>query len=645
MSGIVALVTDSTESFDIEQQECDLDSLVSATDSHIPLKRKRVIRSWIWKWGVEEGKFWRCTLCVGTQKLLTFSATTHIITHLKKVHRKSENPLDLPSSNDQLTLYAPRQLNHDIVLRLLINWIVRTQQPFTVIESEPFRQLLTYLNSNTLKYIPKTADTIRTHTQSVFHHTKRILIENLSTARSDIHFSFDLWSSPNYKAMIAVVGHWTAKDYSLKTVLLGIREVHGSHTGPNITNSIYPLLEELGVLRKLGYSISDNAGNNDTALESLSDIMLEKHGIYYNTASHRLRCLGHIINLVVKTLLFGSNFSSIDDHAVTNVESIRSFYMGAIGKLHHIVHHIRMTPQRRDLYYSEQASSLQASPEFMVVADNATRWNSTYHMIKAALILRQRIDGYVRLVGKELSAYSLLDDEWNDLSELAIMLAPFDKVSRVTQGNDQGQGSIVSVILSMDMLLSRLETIKFKATTTSSTFFSTVDAAWTKLNKYYTLTDRSPIHVVSIILHPCMKMKYFIRHWSEHPAWIDDARRQMDQYYTEYSGTVPTESVLETLTQSEMDDWCFGSSRRTETELDEYLTAPVITLRGEETIESFNIVHWWQGNEGSFPTLAHIAYNVFAVPAMSAEAERVFSRYPPMLRCANNYSQANDNGP
>ena len=43
--------------------------------------------------------------------------------------------------------------------------------------------------------------------------------------------------------------------------------------------------------------------------------------------------------------------------------------------------------------------------------------------------------------------------------------------------------------------------------------------------------------------------------------------------------------------QSEMDDWCFGSGR-TETELDEYLTVPVITLRGDETIESFNIVHW-----------------------------------------------------
>jgi len=205
------------------------------------------------------------------------------------------------------------------------------------------------------------------------------------------------------------------------------------------------------------------------------------------------------------------------------------------------------------------------------------------------------------------------------------MLASFDKVSTITQGNNQGQGSIVSVLLSMDMLLSRLESIKANATTTSSIFYSTVDSAWSKLNKYYTLTDRSPIHVVAIILHPCLKMKYFQRHWAEHPDWIDNARRQINQFYTEYSGTVAIEPISIN-TQSEMDDWCFGGSIDMETELDEYLAAPVITLRGNETIDSFNIVNYWKGNDKSYPTLARISYDIYAVPAMSAEPERVFSR-------------------
>jgi len=62
------------------------------------------------------------------------------------------------------------------------------------------------------------------------------------------------------------------------------------------------------------------------------------------------------------------------------------------------------------------------------------------------------------------------------------------------------------------------------------------------------------------------------------------------------------------------------------------LAAPVLTLRGEETMESFNPVSWYEPNNGSYPIrVTAIAYNIYAVPAMSAEAERVLSRYIPSL--------------
>jgi hypothetical protein len=176
----------------------------------------------------------------------------------------------------------------------------------------------------------------------------------------------------------------------------------------------------------------------------------------------------------------------------------------------------------------------------------------------------------------------------------------------------------------MDMLLDRLEKIKLDATSISSAFYATVDAAWSKLNKYYTLTERSTIYVVAIILHPCMKLQYFQRHWSDHPDWIDSARQQMEAVYLEYcvTDTIAQPSIL----RSEMDDWFFGNINETQSELDEYLAAPVVILRGTETMETFNPVTWYEASKGSYPTLTAIACNIFAVPAMSAEAERVFSR-------------------
>jgi hypothetical protein len=585
-------------------------------------ERKITRRSWVWRWGIEQGRYWRCQLCIGHSKLYVYSATTHIIAHLKTSHGKSENrSLNnvhtlATDSNDQTTMFAHRQLKKDSVMQLLINWIIRTQQSFSVVEAESFRALISQLNPYAIQYVPKSGDTVRAHAKALFEHARVLLKERLSNARSEIHYSFDLWTSPNCKAMMAVIGHWTAEDYSLKTVLLGIREIHGRHTGNNIGAVLMELIEELNIATKLGYSVTDNAQNNDTALETVSAILLATRQIVYHVPSRRLRCIGHIINLVVKTLLFGAKATEDTDSS--------SSYDGAIAKLHYIVNHIRITPQRRALYVSEQAASLCSSPDFMVVMDNATRWNSTYNMINAALKLRERIDGYVRLIGAELEEYIISGEEWNDLKELALMLTPFEKVTRATQGNNQGQGSIVSVLLSMDMLLDRLEKIKLDVTSISSAFYATVDAAWSKLNKYYTLTERSTIYVVAIILHPCMKLHYFRRHWSDHPDWIDSARQQMEAVYLE--SCVPDTTVQTSVLRSEMDDWCFGNVNQTQSELDEYLAAPVVILRGTETMETFNPVTWYEANKGSYPTLAAIAYNLFAVPAMSAEAERVFSR-------------------
>ena len=81
------------------------------------------------------------------------------------------------------------------------------------------------------------------------------------------------------------------------------------------------------------------------------------------------------------------------------------------------------------------------------------------------------------MIEAELEEYIISEEEWNDLKELALMLTPFKKVTRVTQGNNQKQGSIVSVLLSMNMLLDQLEKIKLDVTSISSAFYVTVDAA------------------------------------------------------------------------------------------------------------------------------------------------------------------------
>lgn len=54
---------------------------------------------------------------------------------------------------------------------------------------------------------------------------------------------------------------------------------------------------------KLGYFILDNAESNDTCLETLA------RWFPMDVSRRRLCCIGHIISLVVRAVIFGSNVS------------------------------------------------------------------------------------------------------------------------------------------------------------------------------------------------------------------------------------------------------------------------------------------------------------------------------------------------
>jgi len=59
----------------------------------------------------------------------------------------------------------------------------------------------------------------------------------------------------------------------VRRALLGIRRLHGSHTGENQCAILFKLLEEYGILHKLGYFTLDNARNNDVTLRHLAECL------------------------------------------------------------------------------------------------------------------------------------------------------------------------------------------------------------------------------------------------------------------------------------------------------------------------------------------------------------------------------------
>jgi hypothetical protein len=181
--------------------------------------------------------------------------------------------------------------------------------------------------------------------------------QRLALAKSKIHISFDLWTSPNIHAIIAVVAHFLSPELQLRHVLLAVREIEGSHSGENMAESLLTVIADYEISTRIGVFVSDNASSNDVATRTiLSQLEID------DNSSHRARCLGHIINLAAQAFILGKDCEvfSIDAEAAertVNVDSSRLSDLqriwrakGPIGKFHNVVTFIRATPQRRQLF-------------------------------------------------------------------------------------------------------------------------------------------------------------------------------------------------------------------------------------------------------------------------------------------------------
>ena len=245
-----------------------------------------------------------------------------------------------------------------------------------------------------------------------FQGYKRIVTKHLETAIGKIHISFDLWTSRNQLALCGIIVHFINSSGKPFNFLLSLPEILRRHTGENIADIVIGIVTEFNLQDRIGYIITDNATTNDIAIDLLSS----KLG--FNMKERRLRCMGHVINLIVRAILFGKDVSALQceleqpKNALGELQIWRR--LGPIGKLHNIVKYILASPQRRRRFEEVQKlddikilveafiDGRSMAKTWLPVRDNETRWNSTYNMIVRAIELRQAIE---RFLDDELIAW------------------------------------------------------------------------------------------------------------------------------------------------------------------------------------------------------------------------------------------------
>lgn len=197
---------------------------------------------------------------------------------------------------------------------------------------------------------------------------------------------------------------------------------------------------------------------------------------------------------------------------------------GPLGKLHNLVVYIQCSPQRI-------ACFRELSGGRNLVWDNAIQWNSWYNMIKRGVELKHTLGLFCMQFHEDLTDM-LSPEDWKDLEKLQSFLLCFYDATLSTESRG---ATIERVLLTIDFLLEQFEDGKKKYQ--DDIFIGPCcNSGWKKLDKYYSLTERSPVYIAALVLCPQWKWEYIDNNWPTH--WIPSAKAQMQEFWeSEYQST------------------------------------------------------------------------------------------------------------
>ena len=455
----------------------------------------------------------------------------------------------------------------------------------------------------------------------------------------------------------------------------------------NIAEAIIAIIKTYKIISKIGYFVLNNAGSNNTCVSAI----IERLNIKDTKEHRRLRCLGHVLNLSVKAILFGENPEVFEKDITTAAilgdekAALRHWRSkGALGKLHNVINYIRLTPQRREDFLAKARKGvkelepmtetkghldedLETKDPLIPIQDNDTRWNSWFLMIRRALNLRDAIDLFIkRHVEKNKSSLSKLDElsngDWDTIIRIKEILQPFYMLTKRTEGQARtgSYGALWETLPTMEYLLGTLErraveygaelmswkqlTVKiapqiFKQMDITLAdhkhILQSIKHGWSKLESYYRKLDESPVYAASILLHPEHKSQFLKRHWKGRPDWIAQAEEAVKTLWlTTYKDIAKPSISLHILPSakqrdpSDFDqflhppDYNDDQQGEEEDEFEQYMKIKSVIIKPGELID---ICGWWKAHESQWPSLARMAFDMIAIPAMSSECERLFS--------------------
>ncbi|KNB16799.1 hypothetical protein FOXG_14855 [Fusarium oxysporum f. sp. lycopersici 4287] len=557
--------------------------------------------------------YWACRLCdaKGQPEFFAAAATSSAADHLRKSHRifESSQAADPDLSTDESERPKRRRLQYSAVPRarvkmireLSLGLLINTNVPFSFFSDTFFQQLAWQLDPHLADQIPWSRQSMGRLLDDTYMSKKDEIKQELSDALTKIHLGFDLWTSPNRHAVMAVTAHFLDRQGKHQSRLLALRRQLGCHSGESLAVTLGQVVREWKIEDRVGTVISDNASSNDSCLVNFyGDLDAEMS--LADVRARRMRCYGHILNLVARAFLYGEDFESFEAESQT-MRTQGWGSEGGNGRLWEV-----MTGMEYLLEHLEDRKLFHHA-----VPDEAGGQDTN----SQAELARGRPDRNRQLPAR-------FRDCETDIHPRKSRQGPLS--DRGSRQCDDGSGKPSGSLGIDDMGKDHRHYLRLSIMT-----------AWQKLNEYYTKLGDSPLFAASIILHPSLGMNYLEVNWAseEQLVWVRDAKiglsdyldrwyhcnRPVDEQQKMIMDTSTSLSVPRTTTEvSVFKQWIKSRTAKTTvmgSELERYLR-----LEPQETEDP---IEWWMAHQGQFPMISQLALDILAIPAMATDCERSFS--------------------
>ena len=179
---------------------------------------------------------------------------------------------------------------------------------------------------------------------------------------SSISLTTDIWTaSTNNAPFLSLTGHWLSNDFEQCRAVLRVVPFSGTHTGARISEELHNVLDEYKISNTVFLVLWDSganmvAGVRECGLESLS-------------------CFIHPLQLSINDSLFSQRAMKTIITTNRNIVSNFNHSSLAISKLTEIQDQLNLEKHK-------------------LIQDVATRWNSTYYMLKMNLEQRKALVMY-----------------------------------------------------------------------------------------------------------------------------------------------------------------------------------------------------------------------------------------------------------